>query len=164
MEEWRGKPFTLYDMLSNIFGRNRATGIGAQTLIDMVNDLNMEEQNEPIGVDDAPSPMSVNQMTNEHSTQSQSNVRRRTRPRDDLLKGFGEVAKKLFNKLVERFDTTEKNYPKYLAIELERLEFSVTNNFKISKAMKNDPSNMEIFKIIETDAEKVEFAMAFLNE
>ena len=124
----------------------------------------MEEQTEAIRVDDAPSPMSVNQMTNEHSTQSQSNVRRRTRPRDDLSKGFGEVAEKLFNKLVERFDTTEENYPKYLAIELKRLGFSVTNNLKISKVMRKDPSNVEVFKIIETDAEKVEFAMAFLNE
>ena len=40
----------------------------------MVNDLNMEEQTEAIGVDDAPSPMSVNQMANEHCTQSQSSV------------------------------------------------------------------------------------------
>ena len=70
----------------------------------------------------------------------------------------------MFNKLVERFDTTEENYPKYLAIELKRLGFSVTNNLKISKAMRKDPSNVEVFKIIETDAEKVEFAMAFLNE
>ena len=130
----------------------------------MVNDLNMEEQTEAIGVDDAPSPMSVNQMANEHCTQSQSSVRRRARPRDDLSKGFGEVAEKLFNKLVERFDTTEENYPKYLAIELKRLGFSVTNNLKISKTMRKDPSNVEVFKIIETDAEKVEFAMAFLNE
>ena len=30
--------------------------------------------------------------------------------------------------------------------------------------MRKDPSNVEVFKIIETDAEKVEFAMAFLNE
>ena len=106
----------------------------------MINDLNMEEQTKAIGVDDAPSPMSVNQMANEHSTQSQSSAKRRTRSRDDLSKGFGEVDEKLFNKLVERFDTTEENYTKYLAIELKILRFPVTNNLKISNVMMNDSS------------------------
>ena len=64
-------------------------------------------------------------MTNNHSTQSQLSARRRIRPRDDLSKGFEEVAKKLFNKLVEKFDITEENYPKYLDIKLKILRFFV---------------------------------------
>ena len=62
------RSFPIYERLANIFGKDHATGIGAQTPIDMVNDLNMEEQTEAIGVDDAPSPMSVNQLANERCT------------------------------------------------------------------------------------------------
>ena len=56
------------------------------------------------------------------------------------------------------------NYPKYLAVELKRLGFSIRDNLNISKAMRMDSSNVEMFKIIETDAEKREFAMSFKVE
>ena len=56
------------------------------------------------------------------------------------------------------------NYPKYLAMELKRLEFSTKDNLNISKAMRMDSSNVEVFKIIKTDEEKREFAMSFKVE
>lgn len=34
----------------------------------------------------------------------------------------------------------------------------------ISKAMRMNPSNKEVFKIINTNAEKIEFAMSFMVE
>ena len=42
-----GRPFPIYDRLANIFGKDRATGIVAQTPVDMVEDLNMETEREP---------------------------------------------------------------------------------------------------------------------
>ena len=56
------------------------------------------------------------------------------------------------------------NYLKYLAVELKRLGFSTRDNLNISKAMRMDSSNVEVFKIIETDEEKREFAMSFKVE
>ena len=55
------------------------------------------------------------------------------------------------------------NYPKYLAMELKRLGFSTNDNLSISKSMRMDPSNVEVFKVIETDDEKIEFALSFKN-
>ena len=55
------------------------------------------------------------------------------------------------------------NYLKYLAMELKRLGFSTNDNLRISKSMRMDPSNVEVFKIIETDDEKIEFALSFKN-
>ena len=52
-------------------------------------------------------------------------------------------------KFAESFIPVEDNYPKYLAMEIKKLGFSYKDNLKISKAMRMDPSNVEVFKIIE---------------
>ena len=67
-------------------------------------------------------------------------------------------------KFAESFIPVEDNYPKYLAVELKKLGFSYKDNLKISKIMRMDPSNVEVFKIIESEAEKMEFAMSFMSE
>ena len=48
-------------------------------------------------------------------------------------------------------------------MELDRLGFSPIDNLNISKAMRLDPSNVEVFKVIRTDARKIEFANRFLD-
>ena len=48
-------------------------------------------------------------------------------------------------------------------MELKRLGFSTNDNLSISKSMRMDPSNVEVFKLIETDDEKIEFALSFKN-
>ena len=60
----------------------------------------------------------------------------------------------------ESMQPITNNYPKYLAVELKRLGFSTRDNLNISKVMMTDSSNVEVFKIIETDEEKREFAMS----
>ena len=65
--------------------------------------------------------------------------------------------------MADKFDKSEANYPKYLTEEFDRLGFSVVENLKISKAMRTDPSNVEVFKIIKNDAEKIAFAREFLD-
>ncbi|XP_060671461.1 uncharacterized protein LOC125423312 [Ziziphus jujuba] len=72
-KSWRDKPFPIYERLANIFGKDRATGHGAQTPIDLVNDINMEPDNDQI--DDVGSPMSMNQTHSQLPTQSQLRVR-----------------------------------------------------------------------------------------
>ena len=134
----------------------------------MVEDLNMETEREletNWSIPETPiSPMSVNQpVDSEHTMSFQSSGKKRAKPKDDLVKGFGEVASKLFKQLADKFDKSKANYPKYLAEELDRLGFSVVENLKISKAMRTDPSNVEVFKIIKNDAEKIAFAREFLD-
>ena len=157
----------MYDRLSNIFGKDRATGIGAQTPIDIVEDLNMDTEHErDTNFDnlDTSSPMSVNQPVNsETAMPSKSSGRKRLKAKDDLAKGFGEVASNLFKQLSEKFDKSEANYPKYLAEELDRLGFPISDNLKISKAMRSDPSNVEVFKIIKNDDDKIVYAKTFLE-
>ena len=157
----------------NIFGKDRATGIGAQTAEDMVNDRHLDdgnEENEEIGIEDIPSPMSVNQTI--HST-NQSGRRRKEKSQVDIVAGFSDVAEKMYTsfqveanarmaKLTDSLPIAD-NYPKYLAMELKRLGFSTNDNLSISKSMRMDPSNVEVFKIIETDDEKIEFALSFKN-
>ena len=36
--------FSIYERLANIFGKDHVTGIGAQTPIDIVNNMNMERE------------------------------------------------------------------------------------------------------------------------
>ena len=157
----------------NIFGKDRATGIGAQTAEDMVNDRHLDdgnEENEEIGIEDIPSPMSVNQTI--HST-NQSGRRRKEKSQVDIVARFSDVAEKMYTsfqveanarmaKLTDSLPIAD-NYPKYLAMELKRLGFSTNDNLSISKSMRMDPSNVEVFKIIETDDEKIEFALSFKN-
>ena len=139
----------------------------------MVNDRHLDdgnEENEEIGIEDIPSPMSVNQTI--HST-NQSGRRRKEKSQVDIVARFSDVAEKMYTSFqVEANVRMEKltdslpiadNYPKYLAMELKRLGFSTNDNLSISKSMRMDPSNVEVFKIIETDDEKIEFALSFKN-
>nr|XP_048335944.1 uncharacterized protein LOC107429887 isoform X2 [Ziziphus jujuba var. spinosa] len=164
-KSWRDKPFPIYERLANIFGKDRATGHGAQTPIDLVNDINMEPDNDQF--DDVGSPMSMNQTHSQLPTQSQLRGKRKAQSKDvDIVSGLNNVADKFIDKLATQLDKLEKsdiNYPQYLAMELDRLGFPITDNLKISKAMRSDPSNVEVFKIIKTDAQKIEFARGFLD-
>ncbi|XP_060674109.1 uncharacterized protein LOC125418997 [Ziziphus jujuba] len=97
-KSWRSKHFPVYERLANIFGKDRATGVGAQTPIDLVNDINMEVANEQF--DDICSLMSVNQTHSEPSTQSQARRKRKDKAKDDdIVKGLDNVADKWFGKL-----------------------------------------------------------------
>ena len=139
----------------------------------MVNDRHLDdgnEENEEIGIEDIPSPMSVNQTI--HST-NQSGRRRKEKSQVDIVARFSDVAEKMYTsfqveanarmaKLTDSLPIAD-NYPKYLAMELKRLGFSTNDNLSISKSMRMDPSNVEVFKIIETDGEKIEFALSFKN-
>ena len=70
----------------------RGSGKGTQTLIHMTNDMNMDKVNEDVGIEDIPSPMSVNQTV--HSV-NQSVRKRKGRPHVDIVAGFSEVAEKM---------------------------------------------------------------------
>ncbi|XP_048332220.2 uncharacterized protein LOC112490554 isoform X2 [Ziziphus jujuba] len=159
---WKGKLFPMYERLATIFEKDQATGHGAQTPINMVNDLNLDSGNEQFN--DVYSPMSMNEIHNEPSTRPKLRGKRESELKDDdIVSGFDNVAKKLFDKLAAKLDKSEANYPQYLTMELDRLGFSADNNLEISKAMRLDPSNVEVFKIIGTDAGKIEFVRKFLN-
>ena len=139
----------------------------------MVNDRHLDdgnEESEEIGIEDIPSPTSVSQTI--HST-NQSGRRRKEKSQVDIVVGFSDVAEKMYTsfqveanarmaKLTDSLPIAD-NYPKYLAMDLKRLGFSTNDNLSISKSMRMDPSNVEVFKIIETDDEKIEFSLSFKN-
>ena len=130
----------------------------------MVKDLNMDSEYEPatnFGNLDTSSPMLVNQPpTSDTVVSFQSSNRKKLKVKDDLIKRFGEVAFHLFNQLVEKLD---KHTTQYLAEELDRLGFSIANNLKFSKGMRSDPFNVEVFKIIKNDDDKIAYARIFFE-
>ena len=136
----KGRPFSIYDRLANIFGKDRATGIGAQISFDMIEDLNMEIENELETNWGIPNTliflMSVNQpVHSEHTMLSQSSCKKRAKSKDDLVKGFSEVASKLFKQLTEKFDKSEANYPKYLAELAEKKRQNGKSDLHVLEAM-----------------------------
>ncbi|KAF3439352.1 hypothetical protein FNV43_RR17629 [Rhamnella rubrinervis] len=179
-DEWRGTYVDLDEMpLANVWRliamkhgqlicrKDRATGIGAQTSTDIAEDLNIDiEQDEDtiLGNTNINSPMSVNQpITYEIALPIQSSGRKRKNmAKDDLAEGLSEVAS-MFKHLVEKFEKNNINYPKFLAEELDRLGFFVMDNLKISKAIRNDPLNVEVFKVIKNDDNKIACARTFLE-
>ena len=132
----------------------------------------MDEANEELGIEDIPFPMSVNQTV--HSV-NQSVRKRKGKPQVDIVADFIEVAAKMclsfqqkakerMRQFSESMQPITNSYPKYLAVDLKRLRFSTKDNLNISKTMRMDSSNVEVFKIIETNEEKRKFAMQFQVE
>ena len=134
--------------------------------------MNLDKANEAIRIEDVPSPMSVNQSL--HSI-NKSVRNRKEKPQIDIVAGFSEVAEKMcssfqqeakehVSQFSESIHPLADNYTKYLAMELKRLRFCTKDNLSISKAMGMDSSNVEVFKIIETNVVKIEFASSFKVE
>ncbi|KAJ0962047.1 hypothetical protein J5N97_029875 [Dioscorea zingiberensis] len=96
--------------------------------------------------------MSIN-WNSQSATSSHTVGRKKTRGKYDIVKGFSDVASQRFKSFAKKFDKSEGNYPKYVAEELNRLGFSVSV----------DSSNVEVFKIIGIDDEKIAFAKSFLD-
>ncbi|KAF3449033.1 hypothetical protein FNV43_RR09757 [Rhamnella rubrinervis] len=52
VDGWRGKTFPFFDRLTNIFGKDRVTSRGAETPVEMEDEVNREEVNlNDIGVE-----------------------------------------------------------------------------------------------------------------
>ncbi|KAF3443069.1 hypothetical protein FNV43_RR16990 [Rhamnella rubrinervis] len=83
---------------------------------------------------------------------------------EKMCSSFQQTTKERMKQFTNSIQPIEANYPKYLAIELKRLGFSTKDNLNISKAMRMDPSKVEVFKIIKTDAKKIEFVLSFKPE
>ena len=98
----RNKPFPLFDRLGYIFGKDRATGVAAETVADALEDLDAEI-NENISLDEnTPAPF-----TNQASpTNINHNKRKRKRSSDGLNTGMQEMAS-VFKTFVE---SNNKNF------------------------------------------------------
>lgn len=127
------------------------------------------------GVDAATSPVSVTQNVNtQRTSQSQSSARKRSRTSDDLLAGMSEVAgafikvmkkfdDRMLEVLAESFKPKDDNHPKFIAEELKRMAAPISDRFKFSKALRSDPTYVEILKTLDSDAEKWDFINAVLK-
>lgn len=158
-------------MVEENVGKEHAARKEAQTPIDVVEENDVDEMNtNGNGMDAEPSPVSVTQTVNTQRTnQCQS-----PRPYDNFIAGMSEVAG-AFIKMLEKYDDRllvlaeslipkDGNYPKFIAEELKRLDVPIGDRIKASKALKNDPTNVEILKSLDSDAQKMEFVKVLLND
>ncbi|KAL5747200.1 hypothetical protein ACOSQ2_024497 [Xanthoceras sorbifolium] len=72
--EWRNKPYPIFDRLSNIFGKDRATGKGAEVPSEMMVDIGNDEGDDVI---EDTSPISINKKSN-NSRSTQGKRKRRS--------------------------------------------------------------------------------------
>ncbi|KAL5573708.1 hypothetical protein UlMin_023305 [Ulmus minor] len=135
---WRGKPFPLYKRLSKIFGVDRAHGKGAETPIDVADELNQVDINNtglnvespPTLETQSPAGRQVNQ------TQPVRKKKKRKILSDDIITSFGNVFQSLedaigksnenIGALVECLknkDTQDDN--KFIKDELKRMGFLI---------------------------------------
>ncbi|RXI06948.1 hypothetical protein DVH24_026084 [Malus domestica] len=95
-EGWLGKSFPLYDRLNVIFGKDRATGVGAATPTEMMNEpehINEDEDEDEV---ETSSP-SVAQRSSSSSTRK----RKRDANDNDLAVAFKEMLSESVDKLGE---------------------------------------------------------------
>ncbi|KAM6551262.1 hypothetical protein CsatB_001070 [Cannabis sativa] len=137
---WRNKPFPMYERLANIFGKDRATGKGAEAPADMVENMNLEAEEE---TDDS---RSVNQ-----NLSSPRGRRKRSRSDDDGMKEIASTFKTMFEHSIEqmRLMVQGTTNDKELAKELKSMGLSVDDQLDVLTYMLKKPEYVATFKSID---------------
>ena len=137
---WRNKPFPMYERLANIFGKDRATGKGAEAPADMVENMNLEAEEE---TDDS---RSVNQ-----NLSSPRGRRKRSRSDDDGMKEIATKFKTMFEHSIEqmRLMVQGTTNDKELAKELKSMGLSVDDQLDVLTYMLKKPEYVATFKSID---------------
>ncbi|PON33722.1 Myb/SANT-like domain containing protein [Parasponia andersonii] len=94
-EGWKGRVFPLYENLMNIYGTDRANGQGAESLADMVEDINRNHVIDDMGDEEE----SLNQTSSTNSTSSSR--RKRKKPSDNISEELGKLVES-FDKMMEK--------------------------------------------------------------
>ncbi|KAH9772568.1 Myb DNA-bind 3 domain-containing protein [Citrus sinensis] len=155
VRNWRGKPFPLYERLANIFGKDRATGHGAQTPADMEDEANQEEiRDDDNEMDDGCSPISATPPSSSQHTaraHSQPPSRKRSRSEGDLQAGIDKIANLIsqsfenMNTIAQRmFDNKEDRFD--ISDELATMGLSVEEELLALELILKEPHNISVFK------------------
>ncbi|KAH9723879.1 Myb DNA-bind 3 domain-containing protein [Citrus sinensis] len=155
VKNWRGKPFPLYERLANIFGKDCATGHGAQTPADMEDEANQEEiRDDDNEMDDGCSPISATPpSSSQHTTRahSQPPSRKRSRSEGDLQAGIDKIANLIsqsfenMNTIAQRmFDNKEDRFD--ISDELATMGLSVEEELLALELILKEPHNISVFK------------------
>ncbi|KAL9408822.1 hypothetical protein AB3S75_047248 [Citrus x aurantiifolia] len=159
-EGWRNKPFPIYERLAYIFGKNRATGKGAETPIDMIENENENNLEAKFEIGEGLSPMSMDQ------GQTKSSKRKRATS-TDLLVGSLENIACVFQDVMEKSNQNVNNLVGKLLNEstnsqvvadmLIKMNLSLHQRVRVQKMLLKQPEHAEIFRTMQNDEERKEF-------
>lgn len=178
---WRGKYFSLYDRLVNIFGEGRATVKPSQALVERVEEINCvggmnrdeeincEEESTDSGTEDTFS-RSVDQISTNRQTDQYGSLLQRNRCEHN---GVAVALEKVPASVVETIKTSNEpmrvsveskgNKIDELHCEIKRLGLSVPGRVKALRLLVANSSNADIFLTLD-DEEKAEFVKQLLDE
>ncbi|PON50284.1 Myb/SANT-like domain containing protein [Trema orientale] len=170
-EGWKRRPFPLYEKLMNIYGTDRANGQGAETPVDMVEDINRNHVIDDMGDEEE----SLNQTSSTNSTASSR--RKRKKPSDNISEGLRKLAEsfdKMMEKSNEQVEKTvevivesarkkEHDQHNFMWEELTRLEIPVEVCIDALDIIVAKPWTISIFNSL-SDEKKVEFVMSLLRK
>lgn len=141
--------------MANIFGKDRATGHGAQTPADMEDEANQEEiRDDDNEMDDGCSPISATPPSSSQHTaraHSQPPSRKRSRSEGDLQAGIDKIANLIsqsfenMNTIAQRmFDNKEDRFD--ISDELATMGLSVEEELLALELILKEPHNISVFK------------------
>ncbi|RWR94855.1 putative myb/SANT-like domain-containing protein [Cinnamomum micranthum f. kanehirae] len=133
--QWSSRSFPHYEMLCTIFGKDRATGKGAATTEDVLNEVTRNEEYEDsqdLGMDFEIVERNVSTPSTNSERTSQTGKRKRS---TDNMDGFREAAMIIGNKIDE---ATEK-FSRAIGVDLD----IANKRDKINEELRNHCGNLE---------------------
>ncbi|CAN6586394.1 unnamed protein product [Malus baccata var. baccata] len=160
-EGWLGKSFPLYDKLNVIFGKDRATGVGAATPTEMMNEpehINEDEDEDEV---ETSSPSVARR-----SSSSSTRKRKRAANDNDLAVAFKEMLSESVDKLGEvlqaAFGKGVDPKPE-IASELSKMDLSIEDQIKALNILFEKPQNERTFLSLD-GAMKKAFVLMLLGQ
>lgn len=150
---WRNKPFAIFDRLSNIFGKDRATGKSTETPTDMMEEQSNNEDDN--NLDNNTSPMSRSLDGNQQYEVSQKKRKRNEEDRIMLAldKLFEESEKRM--QLVTDAILKGNENRSDIAKELKKMGLSVLDQIEALKIILDKPQTISVFMSLDDEVRKV---------
>ncbi|XP_068311119.1 uncharacterized protein [Pyrus communis] len=158
-EGWLGKSFLLYDRLNVIFGKDRATGIGATTPTEMMNEPEHINEDEDEAKTSSPSVA-------RRSSSSSTRKRKRATNDNDLAVAFKEMLSESVDMLGEVLLVAfGKGVDPKLEIvsELSKMDLSIEDQIKALNILFEKPLNERTFSSL-YGAMKKDFVLMLLGQ
>ncbi|XP_015893075.2 uncharacterized protein LOC107427220 [Ziziphus jujuba] len=154
---WRGKPFPIFDRLANILGKDRATGRGAETPVEMAKELDREEENmkENMNDGDESSPVSVHNQN--RSTATSSHTKKRNRSADNIDDIAMASFQQMFEKSIEHLSVITEKLVKGnedrsdISAELSTMGLSEDDHLDVFQTIIDKPQYVSTFKSLKGD-------------
>ncbi|KAB2621253.1 hypothetical protein D8674_023435 [Pyrus ussuriensis x Pyrus communis] len=143
-KSWLGKSYPLYDRLNVIFGKDQATGVGAVTHTEMMNEPEQINEDEDEAEVETSSPFIAR-----HSSNSSTKKRKMSVANDnDLVVAFKEMFFESIDKLGEILQAAFRKGmdPKLeIASKLSNMDLSVEDRIKALNILFEKPQNERTF-------------------